>query len=292
MTINNIVLSFDVGIIHLSYCLLKKNDNKWDILEWNNIDLSQYNNDYCYCGNKASYYNIINNKLNNYCKIHAKNLTIDKKEFEDIFNTNCKEFCCYKTKNDICNKKSKFCSDYNYYCNVHAKQLYKNIIKNLELKEIKIKNIKHLVFDDVKYNLMIELDKKPQLLKADYVVIENQPSFKNPRMKSIASTLYDYYLIRGIIDKNITNSNIKQVKFISPSNKLKIINENDNNELIKVKNNESKSYKLTKSLSIKYCNQLISHLDIWKTFFNNNKKKDDLADSFLQGVYFYTYKMA
>jgi hypothetical protein len=41
---------------------------------------------------------------------------------------------------------------------------------------------------------MIELEKRKSLLNANYVVIENQPSFKNPRMKSIASTLYDYYL--------------------------------------------------------------------------------------------------
>ena len=41
-------------------------------------------------------------------------------------------------------------------------------------------------------------------------------------MKSIASTIYDYYLIRGIIDKKISNSKITQVKFMSPSNKLKL----------------------------------------------------------------------
>ena len=35
---------------------------------------------------------------------------------------------------------------------------------------------------------MMELENKPNLLIADYVVIENQPSFKNPRMKSIATT--------------------------------------------------------------------------------------------------------
>ncbi len=290
---NNIVLSFDVGIIHLSYCLLQKKDNKWDILEWNNINLSNKNNGTCYCGNKASYTNIIDDKINYYCKIHARNVDIQEKEFNNIFNADILHTCCYKVKENECNKKSKYCNyNNNYYCNTHAKQLHKNINKNLELKEIKIKNIKHLVFDDVKYNLMKELENRPQLLKANYVVIENQPSIKNPRMKSIASTIYDYYLIRGIFDKQITNSNIKEVKFMSPSNKLKLADDKDTKELIKVKNtDESKSYKLTKSLAIKYCGELISHLEQWKLFFNSNKKKDDLADSFLQGVYFYTYKI-
>jgi hypothetical protein len=277
MSQNNIVLSFDVGIIHLSYCLLQKKDNNWDIILWSNIDLSNKDNGQCYCGNKASYTNIVDDKINYYCKIHKNNVNM---EFNELFNVDTTHQC-------HCNKKSKFCKNYNYYCNIHAKQVY----KKLELKEIKIKNTKHLVFDDVKYKLMMELENRPELLKATYVVIENQPSFKNPRMKSIASTIYDYYLIRGILDKNITNSLIKSVKFMAPSNKLKLVDENDSNELIKLKGDESKSYKLTKALGIKYCGQLISHLDEWKSFFNSNKKKDDLADSFLQGVYFYTYKM-
>ena len=136
----------------------------------------------------------------------------------------------------------------------------------------------------------MELEKRENLLIANYIVIENQPSFKNPRMKSIASTIYDYYLIRGIVDKNRfnINSNIIQVKFMSPSNKLKLANEGDTAKLIKLKKeNETKSYKLTKELGIKYCNNLIKHLNDWLLFFNNNKKKDDLADAFLQGAYFY-----
>ena len=79
------------------------------------------------------------------------------------------------------------------------------------------------------------------------------------------------------------------VKFISPINKLKLINNKDLNELDKTKQteNDSQKYKLTKSLGIKYCLENINHLTDWTTFFNNNKKKDDLADSFLQGIYFY-----
>ena len=64
-------------------------------------------------------------------------------------------------------------------------------------------------------------------------------------MKSIASTIYDYYLIRGIIDKDITKSNITQVKFMSPSNKLKIATEGDIKQLIKAKKtDDTKAYKL------------------------------------------------
>ena len=42
-------------------------------------------------------------------------------------------------------------------------------------------------------------------------------------MKAISSTIYDYFLIRGIVDKDINNSNITKVKYMCPSNKLKLV---------------------------------------------------------------------
>ena len=76
---------------------------------------------------------------------------------------------------------------------------------------------------------------------------------------------------------------------MSPSNKLKVININDSKQLIKAKKtDDTTAYKLTKSLGIKYCLDLIQHLSEMTTHFNSHKKKDDLADSFLQGAYFYT----
>jgi len=36
------------------------------------------------------------------------------------------------------------------------------------------------------------------------------------------SFVYSYFSIKGIAEKHITNSNIDEIKFISPDNKLKI----------------------------------------------------------------------
>jgi hypothetical protein len=298
-----VVLSFDVGVIHLSYCLLTKKIFKkldgtsyvdWYILDWNNIDLTNRDEQKCSCGAKASLIQTICGESKYYCKPHSKKVDTCIEPFEGCFevcNKKSGNMCMYKsgTEQKICGKTSSFINNKQYYCSVHAKQKYKSESKLLELKPFKIKNSSTLNFDDVKYSLIMELEKRNTLLGANYVVIENQPSFKNPRMKSIASTIYDYYLIRGIIDKNTTQSNIMQVKFMSPSNKLKIASDGDTKQLVKAKNtDDTKAYKLTKSLGIKYCLELISHLPIWITHFNSYKKRDDLADSFLQGAYFYT----
>lgn len=306
MSDNNfpVVLSFDVGVINLSYCLLTqkqyiKTDGTtyidWQILDWDNIDLTNRDAKKCSCGLKASLTQTTNNEIKYYCKIHGKKvnnlnvITPFEKQFM-ICDKTKKQTCIYEIRGGKnCDKSGSYINNELCYCTTHAKQKYKSDAKQIELKPFKLKSSTTLNFDDVKYGLIMELEKKTNLLTADHVVIENQPSFKNPRMKSIASTIYDYYLIRGIIDKKISNSKITQVKFMSPSNKLKLASEGDTKQLIKAKKtDDTTAYKLTKSLGIKYCLDLINHLPDWIKHFNSFKKRDDLADSFLQGAYFYS----
>ena len=215
--------------------------------------------------------------------------------------------------------------------------------KNDETKEIKIIdwNIVNLV-DSEKMkkdrNLLFEniprkLHELPQLLNVDAVVIENQPSLKNPQMKSIQMILYSYFLILGKVIGNSehTKSYIENIDFCSASNKLKVYdgpkivlpekksrskkkNEEivDNKEIsinISEDNNDNKNIEIipiiqekeddkkTKSSSVKYADKkrlAIEHALYYLKkdqpnyfdFFNNHKKKDDLADSFLQGLYY------
>ena len=77
-----------------------------------------------------------------------------------------------------------------------------------------------LSIDAIKQRIS-EISEK-DLIQVDEILIENQPSLKNPNMKTIACILYSYFVMRGIIDKEKNKSPIKFVKFISPSNKLKV----------------------------------------------------------------------
>ena len=279
--IMTIILSFDVGIIHLAYCLFTKEDNNWKIIDWDNIDLTDREETKCACGLKAS---VIQNNLY-YCKVHAKKLEVIK-PFEEIYkgiekNT---DICSFID----CNKKCSIDKSTVKYCLPHAKKEYKELENKLKIKKYKITNVNALDFDNTRMKLITVLDSKKELLTANVVCIENQPSMVNPLMKSIACTLYDYFLIRGIIDKNITNSKIEKVKFMAPSNKIKLVDDNNTKKIIIDKNTDKTvKYKLTKGLAVKYASELISHLPVWVEYFNKQKKKDDLADALLQGIYFY-----
>lgn len=199
--------------------------------------------------------------------------------------------------------------------------------KNDENKEIKIidwnivnlvdsekmKKDRNLLFE----NIPVKLHELPQLLNVDKVVIENQPSLKNPQMKSIQMILYSYFLILGKVIGNgeATKSYIENIDFCSASNKLKVY---DGPKIIlpeKTSKNKKKEENLllessslpiviekpeedkkVKSSAVKYADKkrlAIEHAlyylkrdqPDYVDFFNNHKKKDDLADSFLQGLY-------
>ena len=54
------------------------------------------------------------------------------------------------------------------------------------------------------------------------------------------------------------------------------------------------SYKDRKKISIEYCISSINEcptMNEWMSFFNTHSKKDDLADSFLQGLWFIHHKL-
>lgn len=285
LTITNpIVLSFDVGIIHLAYCLFTKQNNQWIILEWNNIDLTDRAFTKCYCGLKASF----THNNNYYCKVHSKKCE-PIKPFEELFkqSTNT-EKCSHIVKENACGKKTSYEFANNCFCTTHAKSKYKTLQGLYKVKPHKAKSVSTLDFDETKLKLFKVLEEKKTLLNADVVLIENQPSFKNPTMKSIAISLYDYYMIRGILDKDITKSNINKVKFMCPSNKLKLVDNGETKQIVILKEtNEAKAYKLTKDLSIKYTTEILQHLPDWIKFLSEQKKKDDLCDAFLQGAYYF-----
>ena len=89
-----------------------------------------------------------------------------------------------------------------------------NLIDNEEMKKNRT-----LIFE----NIPRKLYEKSNLLDVDIVVIENQPSLKNPQMKSIQMILYSYFLILGKIIGNSEKNSSYIEKIFNSKTKLKYL---------------------------------------------------------------------
>ena len=89
-------------------------------------------------------------------------------------------------------------------------------------------------------------------------------------MKTLQGMIAQYFIMK---DQN-------NIEFYSSSNKLKLFI-----------GNQKTTYNERKKLSIEACNNLlINNKNDWLDSFNKNNKKDDLADCFLQGIYYLVQK--
>jgi len=303
------IISYDVGIKNLAYCIC---DENMKIIRWDIIDLLNVDNKCSFCDNNADllFYKY---KL---CKDH-------KKKVEEL-----KELSPDKVDKDdkcaVCQKNAKCKLGNAFFCNLHKKSFE---TKNYKIKETNVSCDK-ISTAQFKYNLVTALDQLPELSEIDTVLIENQPSFKNPKMKAIADTLYAYYLIRCAVDKKLFA--FEDIHLIAPNQKLKLSpipemagEEAPKEEVKKVRKSkkvevnskpeidskldgvESKvevdskpvevdSKSEPKKMSYKQGKEFavkkcLSLIDAkHKTFLSTHKKKDDLCDCYLQAYHYLT----
>jgi hypothetical protein len=377
------ICSWDVGIKNLAFCVLEKTtDNKIRIIKWDKINIIDSDKIICcalsqkssnkikdqhVCGKIASFY--YTDKY--YCGSHKTthkpfNNDYNLWESNNVINSSNKEKCSFSYKKDCC--KMSTLSIYNKnYCVSHAKIIINRIKKENELKPIKKQKISSSFSPMIiTHKLYTKMNAIPELFDVDEILIENQPSLKNPTMKTIASLLFGHCVNTGVI---LTNR-VTNVKFFSPSNKLKVdmdyinkilaqIDEHNRifsiiiklltkycsidipfgkkhvefvlkylmdkncildpstniefvsdsllintdklhfqdifNNLKKIEKDNS-NYEITKLLSIKYVEILLTDQNIiinntnntndWISFLNSFKKKDDLCDALIQAYYY------
>ena len=154
------------------------------------------------------------------------------------------------------------------------------ILTQFKPKKLQGQNCSQQPIQELSTKLFTKLDSQKSFLDVEEVLIENQPSLKNPNMKTIATLLYSYFIFRGIIDKSKTKSSLVNVKFISPSNKLKVM-KNVTDEKLNEAKDKKEEYEITKGLGLIYCQTLIN--DGEKKYLEAHSKKDDLCDAYLQG---------
>ena len=280
------ILSIDVGIKNLAFCLFEKNDAAFKIKKWNVINISEENVFTCCC-----YENDKNNK-NKVCQNVVK------------FEKDSKYYClkhskkqCYQiptqelNKNFINKQKINSLQELADKYNIN----YEKPIKKQDLINVINEYIYSTCFHPIttvsvsKVNLVsigkIIRIKFEDLFDGegiiDHVIIENQISPLANRMKSIQGMIAQYFIMKNI------NQNID---FVSSINKLKdfeISGCEKTSEMTSEKTSEKNKYNERKKMGINRCLEILNneHKE-WIDFFKNNKKRDDLADCFLQGLWF------
>ncbi len=269
------IASFDVGIKNMAYCILEVSGNVVNISKWGIMDLvNSVSNEKKTCNfiqtngklckNQAKY--ICQDKA--YCNKHASktNILVFKKEFkkthiakqpvnelqtiaQNLFLVSEK-----KTKGQLVDILTKH---YDKTC-LHPFKQKKTYCDDFDLvtigKELKTKG--QTIFDET----------------LDLVLIENQISPIANRMKTIQGMLAQYFIMEmdGI-----------NIKFVSSQNKLKYFHKKETPGVTK------HEYKDNKKNAILYSNEMLNKysLQSWKSVLDT-PKKDDLADSFLQGIWY------
>ena len=144
-------------------------------------------------------------------------------------------------------------------------------------------------------NMKLLLNKVDGIQDVTHVIIENQISPIANRMKTIQGMLAQYFIMN--------NENIN-IEFISSSNKLRSIVGNIpktvettnlentlrtcDEEMITQNQNQNSKYKAHKKDGVALCSQILEKngdFILWKHVLET-KKKDDLADCFLQGIWY------
>lgn len=273
------ILSIDVGIKNLAFCLFDKSptDTQFKITKWDIVNISEQEDDFLCefiennmeCGKPAKF-----KKFNTcYCLKHAKKLqnnflipTIEQKavfinkqkisKLQDIASI-------HNIKYEPKIKKVDLIS----LINEHISIKYLETIETKKAAEVNLFDIGINI--KTKFNKLFENEEK-----IDYVIIENQISPIATRMKTIQGMIVQYFVM--------TNLNVDHIEFISASNKLK-----DCDLKEKTKYSDRKKLGIEKCLGIITLNTGFNeHIE----YFNKHKKKDDLSDSFLQGIWFINNK--
>lgn len=269
------ILSIDVGIKNLAYCLFYvKQDKTLEIDSWDVLNVGEntvaptcdgIQKSKKPCTHLSKYF--FNNTY--YCKTHAKSSSyiipsaqykeskIVKQKIGEV-----KQFCSShmldvsqcKVKKDFIEVVKKF----------FATRVMQPVVSNKasELDLVTIGKKMASSFDDI-------FSKH----KIDLVLIENQISPIANRMKTIQGMISQYFIMRDV----------EKIEFVSSSNKLKAY----------LGGSKKLSYSDRKKKGIEVIHTIANSnvfLSSWIDFFNKHKKKDDLADSFLQGLWYMTDK--
>lgn len=261
------IISIDVGIKNLACCILSINGEKkeYSIKKWDVLDLCKSINISLYCSSQGCKRKVTFKSPNSeyYCNIHSKKCkyqipskddkltAIKKKKIADV-----KQYCAQKLIFiDVSDKKTDIIKKIQDYQEKHF------------LEKITADKTKDFTLVDIGQNIVSQLDTFLSDSPIQKVLIENQIGPLANKMKTIQGMIAQYFIMRNVFD----------IIFVNASNKLKLFN------------GKKSSYKERKKMGIEVTKTFIENKDNkdeLREMFEKHKKKDDLADCFLQGYWY------
>lgn len=273
------IISIDVGIKNLAFCLFSLNEDKtYEIENWGVVDLSQKTEIQrkCNCFNekkptkkipfppkeKCNFQAKWKRENTYYCVKHAKQspFLIPTNEFKTS----------YINKQNISGLKKIMDKLEIKYDNLNLKKvdmisLLLNVIREKCLDPIEEVNASKMDLVTIGMNMKIKFNDIFSHIQIDKIIIENQISPIANRMKTIQGMISQYFIM-------VSEHDI-EIDFINSTNKLKLGEFKSNTD-----------YKERKQQSVSLVKEMIK--DKWIDFFHTHSKKDDLADCFLQGIWY------
>lgn len=278
------LVSFDVGIKNMAYCYFDISGEKTEVKDWNVINLmpdANKNTVLCNinittkgnkkkntepsikeCGNKAKY---SKDELC-FCERHAKTsnylMPSGSHTSSSLNKMKTDELKQMALSFNIAPGNTKKCV---------IKQMYEYFGEHSLKPIIKTKsNASNIDLITIGKNIKTEFD-KVDFSQVECVIIENQISPIANRMKSIQGMLAQYFIMRH---------ETIQIVFLSSSNKLKGFD--------KEHDTLDSNYKQHKMDAVFHTKRILENqsFNSWKPYVLEHKKIDDLADAFLQGLWY------
>ena len=261
------IISIDIGIKNMAYCIMQSLEDKtYRIDKWDVINLCgdppvcEASCKKGLCGKKAKY----RKEDHFFCKSHAK---------ASGYTIPTARLAASQYKRTKLAKLVDVAKDYDIEFPKPARKVsllaaIDTYIKDNLLETIKTQSANQIDLISIGRAIMNKFNEEISCDSIDHVVIENQISPIANRMKSVQGMVAQYFIMKGS----------QNISFVSASNKLK--------PFIGTKKT---SYSERKKLGIEITKKEIietSGCSDWLPWMSAHKKKDDLADSFLQGLSF------
>lgn len=240
-----LVLSWDIGIKNLSYCLLQKGG---DIDEESKTKQGYYIKDW-------GLINLYDDEIKvNYCK-------------------------CMTKKNKVCNKKATFSFNEEFYCKTHKTENSSLIKKPKKSKRSPFEYAKRIKEALHSHNNLLEahtviIENQPSQLN---------PVMKSVQM--LLFSYYSYYFgtDKAPNMKLVTNINAKQKEKLPLKDPDWDTSENKIRHE-QFKNKSKDPYKRRKNICFEYAKLCLQNAPEYLGYLDNHSKKDDLTDCFLQAT--------